>query len=549
MIDAICINQTSNDERNHQVAQTADIYARASEVLIWLGEGDRDTKEAMKYITKSADNLSKSARRCKRGINVKMRALFSLPWWSRVWEIQEVAVATSDSIVLCGNLKAPWTAISLALEAVNWCDSDHQGSTISCNFDCEKRDKDISEKYRRKPCSSCHSGQCHNTLRLADLLRSTLHYEATDPRDRVFALLGLIGPNTTRFSQINDSKSESLIFEDATVNLWSNDDSGPTRISRIDCSKSESLVYQDATVDLLMNAGFNWLVQAAYSGDPTLPSWCVDFSSSRWRPTHLDFALGKDFFDNITWAEVPPRRSFVYLHDNIVGPTLCVPEMQVDVIKRVHMFSKRGLKEWEVRPAYAGGIEALCSRNLQGVVQLLSDMSLCRLYVREAFEARQTPEEAAVRLRNGDHWKLVSHGCRAPDMGDEVCLAADEYRAIESFANVGDEIWTSHELSQSDPAKDLRTHLLVLRCLTDIAYQTSDRYFFTTDTGFVGTAGHLVKEGDTICMFSGCPHPMAMRPQRDGTVKVVTWAYIHDLMHGKLFEEPGSWKEEIINIS
>jgi hypothetical protein len=37
-IDAICINQEDDKERGHQVAIMRDVYSRAIEVLIWLGE-------------------------------------------------------------------------------------------------------------------------------------------------------------------------------------------------------------------------------------------------------------------------------------------------------------------------------------------------------------------------------------------------------------------------------------------------------------------------------------------------------------------------------
>ena len=39
-IDAICINQFSTIERNHQVGLMGSVYAKASEVLVWLGELD-----------------------------------------------------------------------------------------------------------------------------------------------------------------------------------------------------------------------------------------------------------------------------------------------------------------------------------------------------------------------------------------------------------------------------------------------------------------------------------------------------------------------------
>jgi hypothetical protein len=43
-IDAIRINQNNATERNLQVSKMPDIYKKASEVLIWLGE-DREYGE------------------------------------------------------------------------------------------------------------------------------------------------------------------------------------------------------------------------------------------------------------------------------------------------------------------------------------------------------------------------------------------------------------------------------------------------------------------------------------------------------------------------
>jgi Heterokaryon incompatibility protein (HET) len=37
-IDALCINQNDLEERSTQVAMMKDIYARAAEVVIWLGQ-------------------------------------------------------------------------------------------------------------------------------------------------------------------------------------------------------------------------------------------------------------------------------------------------------------------------------------------------------------------------------------------------------------------------------------------------------------------------------------------------------------------------------
>lgn len=50
-IDAICIDQSSVKERNHQVRLMGDVYKLARRVLIWLGVGNRDTGRLMRFLT------------------------------------------------------------------------------------------------------------------------------------------------------------------------------------------------------------------------------------------------------------------------------------------------------------------------------------------------------------------------------------------------------------------------------------------------------------------------------------------------------------------
>lgn len=41
-VDAICINQKDADERGHQVGIMRDVYSKAAEVVVWLGETSAD---------------------------------------------------------------------------------------------------------------------------------------------------------------------------------------------------------------------------------------------------------------------------------------------------------------------------------------------------------------------------------------------------------------------------------------------------------------------------------------------------------------------------
>ena len=49
-VDQICINQVDGEERNLQVQQMGDIFRKAQNVWIWLGEQHSSSNEAMDLI-------------------------------------------------------------------------------------------------------------------------------------------------------------------------------------------------------------------------------------------------------------------------------------------------------------------------------------------------------------------------------------------------------------------------------------------------------------------------------------------------------------------
>jgi hypothetical protein len=59
-IDACCIDQSSNEERNHQVRLMGDVYSKAARTIVCLGpterNSDHDDVRAIRYIKKYAQN-------------------------------------------------------------------------------------------------------------------------------------------------------------------------------------------------------------------------------------------------------------------------------------------------------------------------------------------------------------------------------------------------------------------------------------------------------------------------------------------------------------
>ncbi|KAL8335352.1 hypothetical protein RB598_009515 [Gaeumannomyces tritici] len=94
-VDALCIDQSNKNERSSQVRVMRDIYAQASRVVVWLGSGRRgpEVREAVELFTGEADDVHWSDPRVH---GHTMGALFLLlvhKWWLRIWTLQEAVVA------------------------------------------------------------------------------------------------------------------------------------------------------------------------------------------------------------------------------------------------------------------------------------------------------------------------------------------------------------------------------------------------------------------------------------------------------------------------
>ena len=116
-VDALCINQADCDERNSQVSLMSSIYARASEVLIWLGTAGRDYWGAMALID-TLGHPEASEKDLRRKIEAyadishtkfwtELSLLCHRPYWKRLWIIQEVVLASKIK-AHCSSLKFEW---------------------------------------------------------------------------------------------------------------------------------------------------------------------------------------------------------------------------------------------------------------------------------------------------------------------------------------------------------------------------------------------------------------------------------------------------------
>tara|TARA_R110002003_G_scaffold1926_2_gene23733 strand:- start:5380 stop:8391 length:3012 start_codon:yes stop_codon:yes gene_type:complete len=118
-IDAICINQADDQERNQQVQMMSRVYTRAKEVCIWLGEDTHESKVAIDFISREITQLTNfDAISSDKTYTEKWHALMMLmqrEWFSRRWVVQEIALARRARIY-CGPDSISWKDFAVAVE-------------------------------------------------------------------------------------------------------------------------------------------------------------------------------------------------------------------------------------------------------------------------------------------------------------------------------------------------------------------------------------------------------------------------------------------------
>jgi len=118
-IDAICIDQGNNNEKNHQVQMMSRIYTRANEVAVWLGEDNEDSTTAIRFIHEKIIKLEDFDSLCAdKTYSDQWRALMMLmqrSWFSRRWVVQEIALA-SNATIYCGPDSISWNEFAVAVE-------------------------------------------------------------------------------------------------------------------------------------------------------------------------------------------------------------------------------------------------------------------------------------------------------------------------------------------------------------------------------------------------------------------------------------------------
>ncbi|KAI3324016.1 heterokaryon incompatibility protein-domain-containing protein [Xylariaceae sp. AK1471] len=293
-IDALCINQENNTERSQQVQYMYRIYRAATQVIVWLGNeaddsdfimqtmaflGSRGKRATIMRRDHNHECLVQLARLIK-GIEI----LTKRPWFFRSWIRQEVAAA-SKVIVRCGSREVTWTALKRSVNSLTRLRSKYMASRLLFNGEDDeftglvgpyKEQSDVLRFLKKDwvlgqpllaEAGDLRSIWYYHTGGMLELLMVGRAYDATDPRDKVYAILGIA--------------EVPLNPRDLSPRLVLGGDIKEQPVMMVDYSASISAVYQH-TAKYLINRDENLDIlcilpthRDATSND--LPSWTPDW--------------------------------------------------------------------------------------------------------------------------------------------------------------------------------------------------------------------------------------------------------------------------------
>ncbi|GME28205.1 uncharacterized protein K452DRAFT_279995 [Neofusicoccum parvum] len=240
-IDAVCINQDFIQERNQQVRSMSSIYREASGVLVYLGDASEDSDMIFKFIGSiptylEPDAPSNPVNEVTRDHYVALRRLVSRRWFSRIWVLQEAAMARRGEWI-CGNQNAELACLSLM-------NLRRLGLAISTRSD---------------GVLSLLEGSIFVGRSFWDLVQLSRYCDSADPRDRIFALRGLIKDLPPDDLVPDYAKSAAAVYTEAAMYLVR--------------------VYHSPNI-LFLRSGRNL--------DEAIPSWVPDFSCHEGEQLYID---------------------------------------------------------------------------------------------------------------------------------------------------------------------------------------------------------------------------------------------------------------------
>ncbi|KAK4169536.1 heterokaryon incompatibility protein 6, OR allele [Cladorrhinum sp. PSN259] len=539
-VDAVCINQTDNEEKGKQIMLMDQIYKKARRVLIYLGKSDPSVDGAMKdfrwldwkfmplhvrrYNSRWAvlgpagvamiDLLPKMKPMKETEFNWgPITSLLQRQWFERTWVIQE-AVLAKRAEVICGNQSVSWAVLERVVIAMNVYHGFVKSIAGYKEIDRAVHAINLIRSARRDAyrhilmpelwlLNRYITGSRQEFSRMIDLVQESRRFACTNPRDKIYGLLGITKEDSrSEYLTPNYGLSPGDVFRRYV--LWEILHNNSLKVLGVSSDKERS--------------------------DPEFasPSWVPDFTrlDPHYRLTRYDKRAA--YLANLGRPKPEARVS----ED---GKVLYLKGRPIDIIHTVAQRSASHTFDDDITDE-----ERKISTGNEEIAELSPALIKEAIEIWRAAVKRQTGR--APPLVTKDLWVTAKDGeftaypeqwtyllraliCDRTDLGSFATVADLPYVAGVVRA-LADEIPFSRLFRKTDGPR-------VQGTIQALIHAGQSRRFASTWTGLAGFVPVRAREGDAVVILYGSQVPCVLRPAGDGKYSLVGECYMHGLMWGK----------------
>ncbi|KAF2269610.1 HET-domain-containing protein [Lojkania enalia] len=523
--DSICINQNDVRERGVQVRLMNSIYRSAEYVTVWLGSAENDSDLAFKKMKswkarvnrtkqengiKDDDLVILNIRRddpaffgsdqpAQKRLKTAFHELFLRDWWNRAWVVQEgTASNPTRTLLFCGNQSTNWECFRVALNIMQFIIFRTDGADFKTGMPLRLN---TFRQWRE-------SGR---NVRLLDILQLMRVYLCEDPRDKVYASIGMAMDVQVNSIIPDYTKSRAAVYRDVVTFLTERaDDHSLDFLGEVIRSDSSSTVL-------------------SWEEDPELPSWVPD-----WGP----FISVIPFPKHLNAASYGSERAYNACGSSYASPGNCIIEgnklrLRGSVIDEIAQM-------WRTCEAETFGYTL--DEELSWMPTAGERMYIAGGTIMEAFNHTLVADIGRKDLDDPDQFArgfAVDWGVVNPKPEKALRGPARLWATLSKPKRKE----SRSELEMGALARQKRNWMF-----EDIKTVTFGRKLFLTKRGYIGLGPAAVQINDKICVLFRGQVLYALREKGDNTYEFMGECYVHGMMDGQALRDIEFRPQEFILV-
>ncbi|KAI1449479.1 heterokaryon incompatibility protein-domain-containing protein [Annulohypoxylon stygium] len=517
-IDAICINQSSEAviERNQQVSIMGDIYTAAEEVVVWLGSKIEPVwEETFLDLAKFADaNLPSEddkylEKLLELASKIDTKALndifWGITWFSRVWVVQEVSLSRKATFIYGRvtlkyfNLIKSWSDLYSTQKGVSLVQNLNQTlyngfGTHVVSLQGPRRALAITEGYDT----------------IEELFRQACRLLATEPRDKVYGLRGLLVSYGISLPDPDYRKPIDSIFMETTKAI------------------------------MTYNKRLN--IESCYYISDDWPSWVPNWANSLPPPTPKgDYHANKGSRASFDFVDLPNSSIGVRTTAVIIGSVSSSLETcllgryrTAEALKTDHVLTQ---VEQQVAPEWK-------QKRLEAGDDIAKYLVIYNIRVLRLTLSYMERESSGYDTWREDLYQIVFNQAT---MDDKLDMRKPFSQWLDILGDLPLNPPKQGALSIDDaPEMELYNRISANDKISELhELFTASTYFWTffkTDSGAFGAGAHGITAGDKVALVAGTCMPAIVRYVHGDKYRIVAPVYICGIMQGE------AWPKDTNNL-